>query len=207
MVNDRAADHDMAPESFRGVERLGLDRLTVGQHGLRHSVGSLHRMMDFVAAGGVWSLETLREHTRRHGLPEPSLIRLSAFHAGPRAAPLRLIHDGHHRLVATHLAGRGFLHPQEYAVTPWGYEDYLAVNFGRGWVTPFDPRTHARTADFAAWKRRVLEAARADPALAERMIREEPSAYRVPRRYADIASLADDCCSLELDRWRAGRSE
>jgi hypothetical protein len=31
-------------------------------------------------------------------------------------------------------------------------KDYLAVNFGRGWVTPFDPRTHVRHADFAAWK-------------------------------------------------------
>jgi hypothetical protein len=183
------------------VEPVQLDKLTVGQHGLRCSAGQMHGMMDFVADGGLWTESALREYAARHNLPEPSLIQLSEFPAGPDGTPLLLVHDGHHRLVATHLAGRSFLHPQEYWVTRWAYEDYLAVNFRCGWVTPFDPRTHARTADFAAWKRQVLEVARVDPAAAKRMIREQPAAYRVPRRYSDIASLARDCCSLEFDRW------
>jgi hypothetical protein len=187
------------------VELLSLDRLTVGQHGLRYSAEHLHRMMDLVADDGMWTESALREYAAQHNLPEPSLIQLSEFPAGPDGTSLLLVHDGHHRLVATHLAGRTFLDPQEYRVTRWSYEDYLAVNFHCGWVTPFDPRSHARTADFAAWKRQILEVARVDPARAERLIREQAAAYRVPRRYSDVASLANDCCSLELDRWRQRR--
>ena len=187
------------------MERLVLAGLTVGQHGLRHAVGQMHDLMDFVAEGGVWSEAALREHAGRHGLPRPSLIRLAEFPAAPGEPPLLLIHDGHHRLVATHLAGRDFLYPEEYRVTRWAYEDYLAVNFGRGWVTPFDPRTHVRHADFAAWKEHILAVARQDQALAERLIREQPEAYRQARRYRDLAALACDGCELELERWRQKR--
>ncbi len=182
------------------VGRMPLDKLTVGQHGLRYAADHMHRMMDFVADGGVWSEDALRAHSGRHGL-----VRLSEFPAGPGTSALLLVHDGHHRLVATHLAGRDFLRPEEYRLTRWAYADYLAVNFRCGWVTPFDPRTHVRKADFADWKRNVLAVAREDPALAERMIREQAGAYSEPRRYSDVASLACDCCSLELDRWREGR--
>jgi hypothetical protein len=171
-----------------------LDRLTVGQHGLRYAPESLRRMTDFVAGGGVWSLDVLRQYAARQSLPAPALIQLSEFPAEGGGPALLLVHDGHHRLVATHLAGRDFLLPQEYRVTRWSREDYRAVNFACGWVTPFDPRTHVRTADFAAWKRLVLEVARADPARAGRMIAEEASAYREPRRYSSVAELARDCC-------------
>jgi hypothetical protein len=180
---------------------LSLDRLTVGQHGLRYMASDIHRMMDFVADGGIWTETALREYADCHGLPAPSLIQLSEFPAAAGEAVLLLVHDGHHRLVATHLAGRDFLHAGEYQVTRWTYEEYLAINFRCGWVTPFDPCTHARTADFGAWKARVLEMAQTDPAEAERMIRDEAAAYREPRRYSAIAALAYDCCSLELDRW------
>jgi hypothetical protein len=188
------------------VERLVLARLTVGQHGLRYAAAQMHALMDFVAAGGLWSEAALREHAGRHGLPEPSLIRLAEFPAEPGEPPQLLIHDGHHRLVGTHLAGRDFLYPEEYRVTRWTYDDYLAVNFGRGWVTPFDPRTHVRHADFAAWKGHILAVARQDQALAERLIREQPDAYRQARRYRDLAALACDGCDLELERWRQKRA-
>jgi hypothetical protein len=187
------------------VERLALARLTVGQHGLRHGAGQMHALMDFVAGGGLWSEAALREHAGRHGLPRPSLIRLAEFPAAAGGPPLLLIHDGHHRLVATHLAGRDFLDPEEYRVTRWAYEDYLAVNFGRGWVTPFDPRTHVRHADFAAWKAQILAVARLDPALAEQLIREQPESYRQVRRYRDLAALARDGCDLEPGRRRQER--
>jgi hypothetical protein len=90
-------------------------------------------------------------------------------------------------------------------LTKWSWDDYLAVNFACGWVTPFDPRTHVRTADFITWKQRVLEIARDDPAIARQIIHEESSVYRQLRRYTDLDSLANDCCSLELDRWRNNR--
>jgi hypothetical protein len=116
-----------------------------------------------------------------------------------------LVHDGHHRLVATYLAGRAFLDPAEYRVTPWTFTDYLAVNFAAGWVTPFDPRTQVRTADFAVWKRQVLEAAQRDRDEAEQMIRTQSESYRMPRRYAGVGDLARDCCWPERDRWRQQR--
>jgi hypothetical protein len=182
---------------------MPLDRLTVGQHGLRYAAGPMHRMMDFVADGGVWDEPALRRYAG--GPDQPPLVQLAAFPAGPGGPGLLLVHDGHHRLVATHLAGRDFLYPQEYQVTAWSYEDFLAVNLACGWVTPFDPRTHVRRADFIGWKEQVLAAAASDPALAERLVREQPWAYREPRRYSAVAALACDCCSLELDRWRQGR--
>jgi hypothetical protein len=187
------------------VERLGLAGLTVGQHGLRYAAAQMHGLMDFVADGGVWSEGALRAYATRHGLPPPSLIRLAEFPAEPGGPSLLLTHDGHHRLVATHLAGRDFLYPEEYRLTRWAYDDYLAVNFGRGWVTPFDPRTHVRHADFAAWKAQILAVAREDQALAERLIREQPEAYRQARRYRDLAALAHDGGDLELERWRQMR--
>jgi hypothetical protein len=169
------------------LERLPLDRLIVSQHGLRCPDAELRGMMNFVTGGGLWTEAALRAHAARHGLPPPSPIRLSQF---PDAL---VVHDGHHRLVATYLAGRDVLDPAEYRVTHWTYEQYLEINFACGWVTPFDPRTHVRIADFAGWKRRVLEVARADPARAEEMIRSQPSGYREPRRYAALADLAREC--------------
>jgi|SRR5947209_10737360 len=169
------------------LERLPLDRLIVSQHGLRCPDAELRGMIEFVAGGGVWTEAALRAHAARHRLSPPSPIRLSQF---PDAL---VVHDGHHRLVATHLAGRAFLDPAEYGVTRWTYEQYLEVNFACGWVTPFNPRTHVRIADFAAWKRHVLEVARADPARALELIRREPGAYREARRYAAVADLAREC--------------
>jgi hypothetical protein len=169
------------------LERLPLDRLIVSQHGLRCPGAELRGMMEFVAGGGLWTEAALRAHAARHGLPPPSPIRLSQF---PDAL---VVHDGHHRLVATYLAGRDFLDPAEYRVTRWTYEQYLEINFACGWVTPFDPRTHVRIADFAGWKRRVLELARADLARAAEMIRSQPWGYREPRRYAALADLAREC--------------
>jgi hypothetical protein len=91
------------------VDRLLLNRLTVGQHGLRYEAGDIHRMMDFVADGGIWTETALRQYADRHGLPAPSLIQLSEFPAASEEAALLLVHDVHHRLVATHLAGREFV--------------------------------------------------------------------------------------------------
>jgi hypothetical protein len=183
------------------MERMSLKQLTVGQHGLRYAVEHMHRMMDFVADGGVWNEGSLRQYA---GV-EQSLIQLSMFPPEPGGSPLLLIHDGHHRLVATLLAGRDFLHPDEFEVTQWTYADYLSINLSLEWVTPFDPRSQARLADFGAWKLHVLAIARDDPAGAERLIREQPGAYREARRYSGLASLSCDCCSLELDRWRQKR--
>jgi hypothetical protein len=187
------------------VDRLALEGLVVGQHGLRYTAAYLHHMMDFVADGGLWDAAALRDYAARHGLPPSPLIQLSLF-PGERGRPdLVLVHDGHHRLVTTHLAGRDFLDPAEYQVTRWTYEQYLETNFACGWVTPFDPRTHVRKADFGVWKRYVLEVAGTDPARAEELVRAQPSAYREPRRYSGVASLARDCCWLELARWRGRR--
>jgi hypothetical protein len=193
------------PHKGEAAERLSLDQLTVGQHGLRYSAEYMHHMMDFVADGGIWTETALQRHAVLNRLPAPSLIQLSQLLAVPHNPTMLLVQDGHHRLVATRVAGRDFLHPEEYRVTQWSFEDYLAINFSCGWVTPFDPRTHARIADFAAWRQQVLELAIKDARRAERLIREQPEAYCERRRYWDIDALASDCCSLEVDQWRQRR--
>jgi hypothetical protein len=186
-------------------ERIALAALVVSQHGLRYAAEHLYGMMDFVAAGGLWSEDALRQYAARHGRRPGRLIQLSLFPGEASSPGPLVVHDGHHRLVATHLAGRAFLEPAEYQVTAWTYADYLAINFTAGWVTPFDPRSHVRTADFESWKQRVLAVAAADQAAAEQMICEQSAAYREPRRYGSIAALAGDCCGLELGRWQQRR--
>ena len=66
--------------------KLPLDRLTVGQHGLRYSAEYLYHMMDFVADGGVWTEEALREYAARHGLrPSPLIQSVRSSRVRPTA--------------------------------------------------------------------------------------------------------------------------
>ncbi|HEX6984276.1 MAG TPA: hypothetical protein VF170_02815, partial [Planctomycetaceae bacterium] len=71
------------------------------------------------------------------------------------------------------------------------YEHYVEINPGRGWFTPFDPRTHVRLADFAAFKEAVrLRTARRD---LSKWIAANTHLYRAERglvrTVADLARL------------------
>lgn len=58
------------------------------------------------------------------------------------------VHNGHHRVVACLMGERLELEDDEYKITDWKYAKYLEVNFDAHFVTPFDPLTEVRKADF-----------------------------------------------------------
>jgi hypothetical protein len=58
------------------------------------------------------------------------------------------VHNGHHRVVACLMGERVELIEDEYRITEWKYARYLEINFDVHFVTPFDPVTEVRKANF-----------------------------------------------------------
>lgn len=102
-------------------------------------------MTEFVRNGGFWTLDALTHHGGR-----VEMIYLSKFPDGTI-----MIHDGHHRVMATCLAGRTYLRDDEYIIREWTYEAYLNINWLTGYFTPHDPRTEVRLPDFLEFKEHV----------------------------------------------------
>lgn len=119
-----------------------INDLIVTQNDLRNW-SSLNSMIDFVINGGVWDKSTICNFSGRNA----SLITISKFEDG-----LLYVHDGHHRICATLIAGRDFLYDSEFQIIEWKYSDYIDYNPANNWFTPFDPRTHYRFADFFTFK-------------------------------------------------------
>ena len=101
--------------------------------------------------------------------------------------------------LATFLGGRPTLDEKEYEVKTWTYAEYLEINFAVGWVTPFDPRTQVRHADFAHWKKVIQEVALSDTARAIKMIEEQKSSYLLPRLYSSVPQFAAEIMVNEGD--------
>lgn len=168
---------------------MNLEKLLVTQDGLRHWA-SVQEMADYVRSGGFWTADYLAKFSRQYKLSRTSpVIALSRFEDG-----LVYVHDGHHRCVATYLGGRNYLREDEYGLTDWLYSQYTETNHRNGWYTPFDPRTHLRTANFANFKRQARRLYTADPVHAEEWVRENASLYlsagRAVTTVADLARLA-----------------
>lgn len=115
-------------------------------------------MWEFVTSGGYFNKESLRKHNPHR----TSLIAIARVRAGTQNFGLRshdghyyFIRDGHHRCCIAHLF-RGCLREDEYTVEDRSIEDFEAVNFECGWVTPFNPITEVRLADFHSYKSSVL---------------------------------------------------
>jgi hypothetical protein len=95
--------------------------------------------------------------------------------------------------VATYIAGRKILMPEEYKVVNWKYEDYTNINFDAKWVTPFDPRTHIRIANIAEFKGRVLELAKESKEAAIDYILKNRGLYLVERDIHTVPELVQKC--------------
>lgn len=113
-------------------------------------------------------------------------IEVSVFEDGRR-----YVHNGHHRVVAVHLAGRAALLPTEYAERAWTYAEYAAWNPTAGWVTPFDPRTEMRVADLT-WHRAIIRGFQSGfvHGTDEHYARAHRHLYAIPRYTTTIAGLA-----------------
>lgn len=93
---------------------------------------------------------------------------------------LKWVTDGHHALGSLVLGGRPALYSNEYHLIPMTYAMLNSINWLKGWITPFDPRTHVRLADFHVFKEEVLNSLESRDIL-EKRIREGYNRYLVPR--------------------------
>lgn len=177
---------------------LSIDKLSVTQHKLRY-LDQLPQMVEFIKHEGVWDEAVLLEHARLYhpGRVSP-LIQISRFPDGQD-----FIHDGHHRLVTTWIGGRKFILPQEYEITNWTYDDYLEINLPKGWMTPFDPRTHCRKPDLHEFKKHIRSLIGKEfeawgmginTTKIEEQIRQSLDVYCEPRLFRTVGEMAKHLC-------------
>jgi hypothetical protein len=172
---------------------LQLEDLFVMQDDLRHW-SNLAEMVEYVQGGGFWTPTYLVEFAASKGLKVSPIIQISHFEDD-----FHYLHDGHHRCVATWLGGRNYLREDEYRLKEWKYDQYLEISHANGWYTPFDPRLHVRTADFADFKRKAKERFLADPVKAEKWVRDHGRCYRRDRTFGVVPELASAIsCRLAL---------
>lgn len=129
---------------------LKFSEIIVTQDSLRNAA-QLPDMVEFLTVGGIFNKEAMASFQRSH--PESytnGLIQLVQFEDGKI-----FVHDGHHRMVAMHLARRNYLYESEYEITQWTYEQYEAINFEVRWVTPYHPGFFVRLPDYRAFKKDV----------------------------------------------------
>lgn len=121
--------------------------LKLMQEGLRLDHRHLLQMLAFVEGGGFFSPESLFLHDPTRILP----IAICCFEDG-----VRYIRDGLHRVLVIHLAGRP-LRSDEYIVENMTYDMFSTINLKKKWLTPFNPLTEMRTADFHSFKAEALK--------------------------------------------------
>jgi hypothetical protein len=133
------------------MNKLDLNKLYVMQDGIR-AAEQIPGMIEFVKSGGKWTLQNLQDYAHKHNLKPSPIMEISLFPDGKL-----MIHDGHHRAIATYLGGRYFLYPNEFWIRNWKYEDYTEINFSARWVTPFDPRTELRSPEIYGLKTKAMK--------------------------------------------------
>lgn len=164
--------------------QINLSQLTVMQDSLRHTA-QIPEMIDFVKNNGFWTQNTLKHFAEKYKLPRVCpVIEIISFPDGKY-----MVHDGHHRIVATYLGKRTYVRGDEYVFKFWKYEDYLEVNFANRWVTPFDPRIDIRIPDFGGFKKEVLDLAAVDEQAARDFIAAKKETYIMKRTISSVDDL------------------
>jgi hypothetical protein len=133
------------------MEELRIEELLVSQDGV-HTASQIPSMVEHAQNGGVFNRSFLDDWAWVHNIKPAPLIKITFFPDG-----VKLIQDGHHRTLSIYMGGLEIIHPEEYFVEHWNYDDYLKINPKRKWVTPYDPRTQVRQADFKEYKELALE--------------------------------------------------
>ena len=165
--------------------RLQLDTLGIMHDEIRH-MHQVVEMARLVRAGLLWTRDVLRAYADAHGMPMAPLIAIARFPDG-----WMMIRDGHHRCLATYLGGRAYLRHDEYRIEEYTYEMYAQINFVAGFVTPFDPRTEVRIPDFGSFRQEALRLYACSPEAAVAFIRQNKLRYAHPRRYYNLAQMAE----------------
>lgn len=141
-------------------------------------------MIQYIQDGGLWTQDRIKAHADTHNRRAAS-IYISRF-----PEDVKMIHDGHHRIVATYLGGRSELQESEYDIGDWTYESYKEVNFNNGFVTPFDPVTEVRLDNFFSFKVEALRIAQSSREEAKTYISTHKHLYARPRRLKTVHELA-----------------
>lgn len=159
---------------------VALSRLIVTQNGLRN-VSQLGRMIEYLRRGGGFSNDSLLTYALEKGTAVSPLIHIASVHN-------RLyVHDGHHRILAMHRAGRTYILNEEYTITHYSYDQYTELGLDRGWLTPFDIVNECRLPDFKTYKvhmRELMGCGLDDHAKAYAVA--AASLYKEPRRVTSI---------------------
>jgi hypothetical protein len=166
---------------------LKLERLKVTQNAVRNT-GQLGQMVEFASRGGTFTYDALLSYAVCNRVDVSPKIHIAFI----KDDGSLLVHDGHHRVVAIHRAGRHILHTREYDFHEYSYDDYLNANPDKGWYTPFDPRTECRLADFGDFKDSVRRLYYLNmPTLAALSISRHAAGYKEPRRISTISELSE----------------
>jgi len=165
---------------------IQIELLIPTQSGVRDR-RQIEKMVDHVQKGKIFDKAEIRKYGTLWGLQHSPLINIRRF-----PDENFYIHDGHHRILAIHLAGRTRLETSEYRITEWTFDQYTNIELDKGWFTPFDPRIEIRNADFNPYKRQIREALSAcrnedDRDLLTRIIRNSKQDYASPR--GDISHI------------------
>ena len=178
---------------------MELNILNVIQNELRNE-WQLPKMIQLIKEGGRFDTESLIEYHRSqpyanlpHDKAVGGLIEISAFPDGAF-----YLHNGHHRAVAIHLAGREFLYDDEFYVKQWEYRDYDSIVFHnpdgswRGYVTPLDIRVEARKKDIGHFKDKVRKIyCKLGEQFAIRHIQNSKGLYTTAKRYYTVPQFSD----------------
>jgi len=164
---------------------LEIDKLWVMQQSIR-DLDQISGMIEYVEGGGLWTMERITEYAAKKGKTAYP-IYITIFPDNEK-----MIHDGHHRILANFLGGRHELYDSEFVIKPWTYESYNEVAVDRGFVTPFDPKTECRTNDFLEYKNKVLAMAKIDLVMAEAYVWANKAKYSEPRVIYTVAELAEN---------------
>ena len=162
---------------------MNIDALIVTQDGLR-DWSVIDSMTLFVKNGGLWNEDSLKSHAESNSKKNGPIISISKFEDGKL-----YVHDGHHRVCATLLAGREHLYESEYKLSEWKYYDYLELNISNNWFTPFDPRTHFRLNDFSNFKKIVKDL---NPNEIESFIKNNFEMYAKERKFSSFKELLNN---------------
>jgi len=163
---------------------LPLSKLLVTQPALRNAE-QVADMAEFVSGGGFFDLRSLALFVDRHHQKPSPLIQINVFEDDSH-----VVMDGHHRCVSIWEAGRLYLDDSEYQIHDLTYDDFLNIDFDKGWVTPYDPRTHVRWPELRHFKNSVITCIELrDEETARRFIRESRNLYSIPRTMSTIEEL------------------
>eukprot|EP01100_Stratorugosa_tubuloviscum_P006560 TRINITY_DN281_c0_g5_i1.p1 TRINITY_DN281_c0_g5~~TRINITY_DN281_c0_g5_i1.p1 ORF type:complete len:262 (-),score=105.48 TRINITY_DN281_c0_g5_i1:153-938(-) len=130
-----------------------LSQLIITQRGIRNPE-SLLQLSRFISMGGRFNKGIMNMNTNINTNIDmnmynsnKNLITIYRFEDGKL-----YLWDGHHRVVALFVAGRLFLHPDEYIIKLGTFKETNSILENENYFTPFDPRFEIRLPEFGAFK-------------------------------------------------------